>query len=312
MRSTKPSLAEARAAFGDELVIKPLVSASAYGTHRLSAARYRFRTTVRGWRMLAQPWLKSITDSGEWSLIYFDGRFSHAVAKLLRARASSASSPSMAGSSPAATRRREPAKSPMPRLPRRRHRRPTPGSTWCAAMTAPASHRARADRAGFMARPCTRSAACFSQRFAQPPSARANSHWRSAEVRLGGRLGLEPRSVDLRDQRVDRHRLVARRDLERVPEQRLEADRRGMAGDQDRALDGRSVTDRFGDGLAQYMCCPPLIDSVDPVMKPPSSSTRNATPRAISSALPRRLTGILATILASTSGGTAATMSVSM
>jgi len=62
----------------------------------------------------------------------------------------------------------------------------------------------------------------------------------------------------------------------------------------------------------QYICCPPLIDSVLPVMNPPSSATRNSTARAISSARPRRPTGMRATILASTSVGTAATMSVSM
>ncbi len=78
------SLGEARAAFGDDLVIKPLVSASAYGTHRLGAGD-PVPEAVRGWRMLAQPWLASITSSGEWSLIYFDGRFSHAVAKVPRA-----------------------------------------------------------------------------------------------------------------------------------------------------------------------------------------------------------------------------------
>ena len=63
---------------------------------------------------------------------------------------------------------------------------------------------------------------------------------------------------------------------------------------------------------AQYMCWPPLIDSVLPVMNPASSATRNTTPRAISLALPSRPTGMRATILASTSGGTAATMSVSI
>ena len=77
-------LAEARAAFGDDLVIKPLVSASAWGTHRLGADD-PIPEAVRGWRMLAQPWLKAITSSGEWSLIYFDGSFSHAVAKVPRA-----------------------------------------------------------------------------------------------------------------------------------------------------------------------------------------------------------------------------------
>ena len=51
----------------------------------------------------------------------------------------------------------------------------------------------------------------------------------------------------------------------------------------------------------QYMCWPPLIDRVEPVMKPPSSPHRKATPRAISSAWPSRPTGILATIFSSTS-----------
>ena len=51
---------------------------------------------------------------------------------------------------------------------------------------------------------------------------------------------------------------------------------------------------------------------VEPVMKPPFSLVRNATPRAISSAIPKRPTGILATIFSSTGAGTAATMSVSM
>src|SRR5687768_658395 len=64
--------------------------------------------------------------------------------------------------------------------------------------------------------------------------------------------------------------------------------------------------------MTQYMCWPPLIDSVEPVMKPASSAIRNITPRAISSARPKRPTGIFATIFSSTCGGTARTMSVSM
>ena len=82
-RLDERSLAQARAAFGDDLVVKPLVSASAYGTHRLGAAD-PVPEAVRGWRMLAQPWLAAITSCGEWSLIYFDGAFSHAVAKVPR------------------------------------------------------------------------------------------------------------------------------------------------------------------------------------------------------------------------------------
>lgn len=63
---------------------------------------------------------------------------------------------------------------------------------------------------------------------------------------------------------------------------------------------------------AQYICWPPLIDSVEPVMNPASSAQRKATPRAISSAWPSLPTGTRATILVSTSCGTAATISVSI
>jgi len=34
--------------------------------------------------MMVQPWLESILTSGEWSLIFFGGRFSHCVAKVPR------------------------------------------------------------------------------------------------------------------------------------------------------------------------------------------------------------------------------------
>jgi glutathione synthase/RimK-type ligase-like ATP-grasp enzyme len=78
------ALAEAREIFGsDELVIKPLVSASAYGTFRIGAGD-PLPDEVRGWRMLAQPWLKDIVNSGEYSLIFFDGEFSHSVSKVPR------------------------------------------------------------------------------------------------------------------------------------------------------------------------------------------------------------------------------------
>src|SRR5215472_10529954 len=54
---------------------------------------------------------------------------------------------------------------------------------------------------------------------------------------------------------------------------------------------------------AQYICWPPLIDSVEPVTKVAVSETRNSTPRAISSAWPRRPIGMRATIFFSTSSG---------
>jgi glutathione synthase/RimK-type ligase-like ATP-grasp enzyme len=90
--STVPSLAfdaldesaldHARETFDtDEVVVKPLVSASAYGTHRV-AREDPFPEEVRGWRMLVQPWLKDIVNSGEYSLIFFGGEFSHSVSKV--------------------------------------------------------------------------------------------------------------------------------------------------------------------------------------------------------------------------------------
>ena len=93
--STVPSLAfdaldeahldEAREALGtDELVVKPTVSASGHGTHRLSPTD-PFPEEVRGWRMLVQPWLSEIVRTGEWSLLFFAGAFSHAVSNIPRA-----------------------------------------------------------------------------------------------------------------------------------------------------------------------------------------------------------------------------------
>ncbi|HET9812046.1 MAG TPA: hypothetical protein VFP57_00105 [Sphingomicrobium sp.] len=78
------ALAHARDEFEcAELVVKPTISASAYGTYRLGPGD-PFPEQVRGWRMLVQPWIGEIVHSGEWSLIYFGGEFSHAVAKVPR------------------------------------------------------------------------------------------------------------------------------------------------------------------------------------------------------------------------------------
>ena len=57
-----------------EAVVKPLVSASAYGTGR------RRTGVVRGPAMV-QEFLSGIETEGEWSLFYFGGVFSHAVRK---------------------------------------------------------------------------------------------------------------------------------------------------------------------------------------------------------------------------------------
>ena len=73
-------LAEARAEFGGELVIKPPVSASAYGTHRLGPDD-PLPADALGLEMLVQPFLRSVADEGEYSVLLFGGRFSHAIVK---------------------------------------------------------------------------------------------------------------------------------------------------------------------------------------------------------------------------------------
>ena len=76
------SLDRARRHFGTgEIVVKPPVSASAWLTYRLADGD-EVPEPVRGRRMMSQPWLTNITDSGEWSLIFFGGSFSHCVSKV--------------------------------------------------------------------------------------------------------------------------------------------------------------------------------------------------------------------------------------
>lgn len=74
------ALADARAEFGEELVIKPPVSASADGTHRLGPAD-PLPADSRGREMLVQPYFCSVAREGEYSCLLFGGRFSHAIVK---------------------------------------------------------------------------------------------------------------------------------------------------------------------------------------------------------------------------------------
>ena len=71
----------------DEVVIKPAVSASAYGTWRAlrseaENAQAQFAADLANHDLLVQPFLGEIALTGEWSLIFFAGEFSHAVLKL--------------------------------------------------------------------------------------------------------------------------------------------------------------------------------------------------------------------------------------
>jgi glutathione synthase/RimK-type ligase-like ATP-grasp enzyme len=73
-------LEAARADFGDALVIKPPVSASADGTYRLFAGD-AIPTDALGRAMMVQPYLASIANEGEYSVMMFGGAFSHCIVK---------------------------------------------------------------------------------------------------------------------------------------------------------------------------------------------------------------------------------------
>jgi len=74
------ALADARAEFGAELVIKPPVSASADGTHRLQP-HDPLPDESRGRAMMIQPFLRSVAEEGEYSIMLFGGEYSHAIVK---------------------------------------------------------------------------------------------------------------------------------------------------------------------------------------------------------------------------------------
>ena len=74
-------LEEARRQFGCEfLVIKPPVSASAMGAHLLGP-NDDIPSESRGKPMIVQPLIEEISRTGEFSLMLFDGEYSHAVVK---------------------------------------------------------------------------------------------------------------------------------------------------------------------------------------------------------------------------------------
>jgi glutathione synthase/RimK-type ligase-like ATP-grasp enzyme len=74
-------LAEARRRFGSEtLVIKPPVSASAYGAHRIGP-HDDLPSDSRGRSMILQPLIEEIAKTGEFSLMLFEHEHSHSVVK---------------------------------------------------------------------------------------------------------------------------------------------------------------------------------------------------------------------------------------
>lgn len=79
------ALQHAQANGWTDTVIKPAVSASGYRTHRFALmseeAGRHFEEAARHGDYLVQPFLSGISDRGEVSLIFFNGKYSHAVLK---------------------------------------------------------------------------------------------------------------------------------------------------------------------------------------------------------------------------------------
>jgi len=88
-----PSVEQLTAAFDtlqtEEIVGKPLIGANADHAFRLprTAPQTNFERAHAAWNnttALIQPFVPSILDTGEFSLIYFDNQFSHAIRKVPR------------------------------------------------------------------------------------------------------------------------------------------------------------------------------------------------------------------------------------
>ena len=72
-----------------EIVVKPMIGANADNAFRLSATAspellQQAATAFRNTTALAQPFIQSVLHTGEYSLIFFNGRYSHAVLKTPR------------------------------------------------------------------------------------------------------------------------------------------------------------------------------------------------------------------------------------
>lgn len=72
--------------YWEEVVIKPVISASGDRTHRVSSSEIAAGQKVADdlsllGETMIQPFVKDVLGPGEWSLIYLGGRYSHAVRK---------------------------------------------------------------------------------------------------------------------------------------------------------------------------------------------------------------------------------------
>ncbi len=70
----------------DKVVIKPVVSAGAYGTWRSNLDKSekhqeKFAEQITREAIFIQPFMPEIQSEGEWSIMYFNGKYSHSVLK---------------------------------------------------------------------------------------------------------------------------------------------------------------------------------------------------------------------------------------
>ena len=84
-RTSEPLAAIIADAGWDDVVVKPAVSASAHRTWRSRRGapdhEREFRLLVEAGPVLVQPFMESVVREGEWSFVFIDGRYSHAVLK---------------------------------------------------------------------------------------------------------------------------------------------------------------------------------------------------------------------------------------
>jgi glutathione synthase/RimK-type ligase-like ATP-grasp enzyme len=69
-----------------EVVVKRTISAGAHFTHRVAFAEAaafeaQFAEEKRNFSLMVQPFIRQIVSQGEWSLVFLDGGYSHAVLK---------------------------------------------------------------------------------------------------------------------------------------------------------------------------------------------------------------------------------------
>jgi hypothetical protein len=66
---------------GSEIVIKPVIGAGALDTFRLKVGTYPSKGLFLNQPVMIQPFLSEVITDGECSMVYFSGKFSHAILK---------------------------------------------------------------------------------------------------------------------------------------------------------------------------------------------------------------------------------------